>query len=105
MTWMVDASLCGARTSGHSSCLPFPALVTDIDPDELQACLALLARVEQLPVEHPQAVAVRRATAKLFKTVKEQRRAERRAEVAAADRRVLAATATAAPGRIDDETR
>ena len=33
------------------------------------------------------------------------RRAERRAAVAAADRGVLAATATAAPGRIDDETR
>ena len=33
------------------------------------------------------------------------RRAERRAAVAAADRNVLAATATAAPGRIDDETR
>ena len=85
--------------------IPFPALVTDIDRNDLEACLAVLARVEQLPVEHPQAVEVRRATAKLFKTVKERRRAERRAAVAAADRSVLAATATAAPGRIDDETR
>ena len=79
-------------------------LVTDIDPDDLETCLAVLARVEQLPVEHPDAVAVRRATAKIFKTVKELRRAERRAAVAAADRAVLASTATAAPGRIDDET-
>jgi NAD(P)-dependent dehydrogenase (short-subunit alcohol dehydrogenase family) len=79
--------------------------VTEIDPDDLETCLAVLARVERLPTEHPQAVAVRRATAKLFKTVKEQRRIERRAAVAAADRAVLAATATAAPGRIDDETR
>ena len=79
--------------------------MTEIDRDDLETCLAVLARVEQLPVEHPQAVAVRRATAKIFKTVKELRRAERRAAVAAADRGVLAATATAAPGRIDDETR
>ncbi len=79
--------------------------MTEIDRDDLETCLAVLARVEQLPVEHPQAVAVRRATAKIFKTVKEVRRAERRAAVAAADRDVLAATATAAPGRIDDETR
>ena len=85
--------------------IPFPSLVTDIDRNDLETCLAVLARVEQLPVEHPQAVAVRRATAKIFKTVKERRRAERRAAVAAADRSVLAATATAAPGRIDDETR
>src|SRR6476619_5785091 len=78
--------------------------VTEIDRDALETCLAVLARVEQLPVEHPDAVAVRHATAKIFKTVKELRRAERRAAVAAADRAVLASTATAAPGRIDDET-
>ena len=49
-------------------------------------------------------MAVRRATAGIFKSVKERRRAERRAAVAAADRAVFAATATAAPGRVDDET-
>ncbi len=76
-----------------------------IDPEDLKKCLAVIAQVEALPTEHPDAVAVRRATAGLFKTVKERRRAERRAEVAAADRAVMAATATAAPGRIDDETR
>src|SRR5215210_1972504 len=79
-------------------------VVTEIDRDALETCLAVLARVEQLPVEHPDAVAVRHATAKIFKTVKELRRAERRAAVADADRAVLASTATAAPGRIDDET-
>src|SRR3954464_7959131 len=78
--------------------------VTEIDRADLETCLAVLARAEQLPVEHPDAVAVRRATAKIFKTAKELRRAERRAAVAAADRAVLASTATAAPGRIDDET-
>ena len=64
----------------------------------------MLAEVEQLPTEHPDAVAVRRATAPLFKTVKEQRRAERRAAIRANDDAVTAATATGAPGRIDDET-
>jgi NAD(P)-dependent dehydrogenase (short-subunit alcohol dehydrogenase family) len=47
---------------------------------------------------------VRRATAKLFKAVKEERRAERREAVLANDAAVTAATATGAPGRIDDET-
>ncbi len=75
-----------------------------IDPDDLETCLRVIARLDELPVEHPDAVAVRLATAGLFKTVKERRRAERRALVADADRAVLAATATAAPGRIDDET-
>ncbi len=75
-----------------------------IDPEDLQTCLAVLARVEGLPVDHADAVAVRRATARIFKSVKERRRAERRAAVAAADRAVLATTATAAPGRFDDET-
>jgi NAD(P)-dependent dehydrogenase (short-subunit alcohol dehydrogenase family) len=75
-----------------------------IDPDELAACLAVLARVNELPDGHPDSVAVRRATAKIFKSVKQQRRAELRAQVAAADRAVVAATATGSPQRIDDET-
>jgi NAD(P)-dependent dehydrogenase (short-subunit alcohol dehydrogenase family) len=77
---------------------------TRIDPDRLETCLRVLAEVEALPAEHPDAVAVRRATGRLFKTVKEQRRAQRRAAVLAADAAVTAATATGAPGRIDDET-
>lgn len=67
----------------------------------------MLAEVEKLSrtdPEHPHAVAVRLATAQLFKTVKEARRAQRRAAVLAADHAVTSATATAAPGRIDDET-
>jgi NAD(P)-dependent dehydrogenase (short-subunit alcohol dehydrogenase family) len=75
-----------------------------IDPDRLAEALRVLAEVEALPPEHPDAVAVRRATGKLFKTVKEQRRAERRAAVREHDEAVTAATATGAPGRIDDET-
>ena len=55
--------------------------------------------------EHPDFVAVRQATARMFKAVKKTRRLEKRAEIADADRAVVAATATGAPDRIDDETR
>jgi NAD(P)-dependent dehydrogenase (short-subunit alcohol dehydrogenase family) len=78
--------------------------VTAIDPDKLRTCLQVLADVEGLPPEHPDAVAVRRATAGIWKSVKLARRAEKRATIAAADHAVTAATATGAPGRIDDET-
>jgi NAD(P)-dependent dehydrogenase (short-subunit alcohol dehydrogenase family) len=76
-----------------------------IDSQRLADALRVLAEVEQLPTEHPDAVAVRRAIGRLFKTVKEQRRAERRSAIRANDDAVTAATATGAPGRIDDETR
>jgi NAD(P)-dependent dehydrogenase (short-subunit alcohol dehydrogenase family) len=75
-----------------------------IDPERLRLCLEVLAEAEALPVEHADAVAVRRATAGLFKTVKVRRRRERRDAVLEADRAVTAATATGAPTRIDDET-
>ena len=75
-----------------------------IDPDELALCLRVLAMAETLPPEHPDAVAVRRATAKIFKSVKNARRAERRDAISAADKAVLHATATGSPQRIDDET-
>jgi NAD(P)-dependent dehydrogenase (short-subunit alcohol dehydrogenase family) len=82
-----------------------PAETTDgIAPERLEAALAVLAEVQELPVDHPDAVALRHATGKLFKTVKERRRADRRAAVLAADAAVTARTATGAPGRIDDET-
>jgi NAD(P)-dependent dehydrogenase (short-subunit alcohol dehydrogenase family) len=75
-----------------------------IDSERLADALRVLAEVEELPTEHPDAVAIRRATGRLFKTVKEQRRAERRAAIRENDDAVTAATATGAPGRIDDET-
>jgi NAD(P)-dependent dehydrogenase (short-subunit alcohol dehydrogenase family) len=75
-----------------------------IDPERLAQCLAVLAEAEALPPEHPDAVVVRRATAGLFKTVKMERRRERREAILAADQAVTEATATGAPGRIDDET-
>jgi NAD(P)-dependent dehydrogenase (short-subunit alcohol dehydrogenase family) len=76
-----------------------------IDPADLQTTLRVLSELDDLPVEHPDAVAVRRATAGVFKNVKLRRRAQRRAAVLASDAAVTAATATGAPGRIDDETR
>ncbi len=75
-----------------------------IDPEKLSTCLQVLADVESLPPEHPDAVAVRRATAGIFKAVRKARRHAKRDAVATADRAVIAATATGAPGRIDDET-
>jgi NAD(P)-dependent dehydrogenase (short-subunit alcohol dehydrogenase family) len=81
-----------------------PVSADRIDPADLDACLRVLDAAEALPPEHPDAVALRRATAGLFKTVKLRRRAERRAAVLAADAAVTAATATGAGGRIDDET-
>jgi len=75
-----------------------------IDPGDLETCLRVLAALDVLPIEHPDAVAVRCATAALFKTVKLRRRAQRRAAILARDGAVTAATATGAPGRIDDET-
>ena len=75
-----------------------------IDPADLAVCLRVLEELDALAVEHPDAVAVRHAVAGVFKSVKERRRAERRAAVLAADAAVTAATATGADGRIDDET-
>jgi NAD(P)-dependent dehydrogenase (short-subunit alcohol dehydrogenase family) len=75
-----------------------------IDPERLADALGVIAEVEALPPEHPDAVAMRRAVGGLFKTVKEERRRERRARILAEDNAVTAATATGAPGRIDDET-
>jgi NAD(P)-dependent dehydrogenase (short-subunit alcohol dehydrogenase family) len=78
--------------------------MTGVDAERLALCLEVLAEVEKLPPEHPDAVTVRRATAGLFKTVKLQRRRARRDAILEADREVTEATATGAPGRIDDET-
>jgi NAD(P)-dependent dehydrogenase (short-subunit alcohol dehydrogenase family) len=75
-----------------------------IDADRLADALRVLAEVQELPPEHPASIAVRRATGRIFKSVKEQRRAARRDAIRSNDDAVTAATATGAPGRIDDET-
>ncbi|HEX4402121.1 MAG TPA: SDR family NAD(P)-dependent oxidoreductase [Galbitalea sp.] len=76
-----------------------------IDPEQLAVTLEVLARLNELDEEHPDFLAVRRATAQMFKSVKKARRLELRAQVADADRSVVATTATGAADRIDDETR
>ncbi len=75
-----------------------------VDPERLAVCLAVLAELDELPVDHPDAIAVRRATAGIYRTVKQRRRQERRAAKTANDKAVTEATATGAADRIDDET-
>ncbi|GAA3111920.1 SDR family NAD(P)-dependent oxidoreductase [Pseudonocardia yunnanensis] len=79
--------------------------MSGINPADLQTCLRVLAEVDELPPEHPDAVRIRRATAGIYKSVRLRRRAAKREAVAANDNAVTAATATGSPGRIDDETR
>ncbi|SMQ72581.1 short chain dehydrogenase [Plantibacter sp. VKM Ac-1784] len=76
-----------------------------IDPTDLEVTLRVLQTMATMDEEHPDYLQVRRATAKMFKAVKKERRLDRRARIADADRAVIAATATGAPDRIDDETR
>ena len=76
-----------------------------IDPARLQTVLDVLAELDELDPDHPDAVAVRRATAHIYKSVKVRRRSEKRAAITAADEQVTNLTATGAPDRIDDETR
>jgi NAD(P)-dependent dehydrogenase (short-subunit alcohol dehydrogenase family) len=75
-----------------------------IDPERLRAALDVLREVEALDPEHEDSIAVRRATASLWKTVKVRRRSDRRAAITAADEAVTNLTATGAKDRIDDET-
>jgi len=82
-----------------------PPSASGIDPADLEVALRVLAQMAEVDQEHPDFITVRQATAKMFKAVKKERRLEKRAVIAEADRSVIAATATGAPDRIDDETR
>ncbi|WP_354643605.1 SDR family NAD(P)-dependent oxidoreductase [Kitasatospora camelliae] len=75
-----------------------------LDPERLELCLAVLAELDDLHVDHPDAIAVRQAVGGVFRTLKQRRRQETRARKTANDRKVTSLTATGAPGRIDDET-
>ncbi|MBK3582668.1 SDR family NAD(P)-dependent oxidoreductase, partial [Streptomyces sp. MBT57] len=75
-----------------------------IDPERLAVCLSVLDELDDIEVDHPDAIAVRRATAGIYRTVKQRRRQERRAAKTAHDRAVTEATATGSAERIDDET-
>ncbi len=75
-----------------------------IDPERLAVCLGVLDELDALEVDHPDAIRVRRATAGIYRTVKQRRRQERRAAKTANDKAVTEATATGSAQRIDDET-
>ncbi|WP_377268542.1 SDR family NAD(P)-dependent oxidoreductase [Peterkaempfera sp. SMS 1(5)a] len=92
-----------ASVESQDAAMP-PEECTGIDPARMAVCLGVLAELDDLPLDHPDAIAIRKATAGIYRTVKQRRRQERRASKTANDRAVTAATATGAPGRIDDET-
>ncbi|OON71320.1 SDR family NAD(P)-dependent oxidoreductase [Streptomyces tsukubensis] len=75
-----------------------------IDPERLAVCLGVLEELDKIEVDHPDAIRVRRATAGIYRTVKQRRRQERRAAKTAHDKAVTEATATGSAERIDDET-
>jgi NAD(P)-dependent dehydrogenase (short-subunit alcohol dehydrogenase family) len=75
-----------------------------IDPADLAVVMRVMAQLDELPIDHPDAIAVRVATAEVYKQVKHRRRKDRQRAKIEADEAVTAATATGAPGRIDDET-
>ncbi|MFD3730946.1 SDR family NAD(P)-dependent oxidoreductase [Streptomyces sp. NPDC058632] len=75
-----------------------------IDPERLAVCLDVLAELDTIDVDHPDAVTVRRATSHIYRMVKQRRRQERRAAKTAHDKAVTEATATGSAERIDDET-
>ncbi|WP_258133340.1 SDR family oxidoreductase [Microbacterium sp. MYb64] len=81
------------------------AVGSGIDPTDLATTLRVLAELHGLDQDHPDFIAVRRGTSAMFKAAKRVRRREIRDAIAEADRAVIAATATGAPDRIDDETR
>ncbi len=97
-----DSDPSGTDPSGTDPAANGPAA---IDPAELQTTLRVLAALDGLDADHPDFVAVRQATARMFKSVKKTRRLVKREEIASSDRKVIAATATGAADRIDDETR
>lgn len=76
-----------------------------IDPEDLATTLRVLASLNEVGEDHPDFVAVRHATSRMVKAVKQTRRHDKRAAITKADGDVVAATATGAPDRIDDETR
>ncbi len=76
-----------------------------IDPDDLAVTLRVLDAVAKLGSDDPRFVTVRNAAAVMIKDAKRVRKLNTRARIQANDRAVVAATATGAPDRIDDETR
>ncbi|MGY3127271.1 NAD(P)-dependent dehydrogenase (short-subunit alcohol dehydrogenase family) [Agrococcus sp. UYP33] len=76
-----------------------------LDAADVATTLRVLETLHSMDRDDPHYVAVRQATANMFKEVKLASRKAKHARIQAADRAVVAATATGAPDRIDDETR
>jgi NAD(P)-dependent dehydrogenase (short-subunit alcohol dehydrogenase family) len=75
-----------------------------IDPERMRLVLDALAELSELPLDHPQAIELRKATSGVYREVKQRRRQDRRAAKTANDKAVTERTATGAATRIDDET-
>ncbi|MFK0257007.1 SDR family NAD(P)-dependent oxidoreductase [Streptomyces sp. NPDC090445] len=73
-----------------------------MDSELIQTCLELLHRARQLPVDDAQRRLVEQAAGTLVRDGRHRRRAQARAARAAADAKLLAATATGAPDRVMD---
>jgi NAD(P)-dependent dehydrogenase (short-subunit alcohol dehydrogenase family) len=78
--------------------------VTGIDPDDLAATLRVLGQLHAVPEDDPAHIEVKRAASHMYKSLKRDRRAAKRAAELAHDRAVTEATATGSALRIDDET-
>lgn len=75
-----------------------------IDPADLAVFHRVLDQVTELDADHPDSITVQRAVALMFKRAKRRRKRQAHQTRLDADRKVLAATATGSPDRIDDET-
>ncbi|WP_328673825.1 SDR family NAD(P)-dependent oxidoreductase [Streptomyces sp. NBC_00328] len=73
-----------------------------MDSKLIQTCLDLLHQARQLPVDDAQRWLLEQAAGDLVRDGRHRRRAQARADRAAADAKLLAATATGAPDRIMD---
>ncbi len=75
-----------------------------IDPEDLATTVRVLQQLHQLPGDHPDHVLVKRAASHMYKSIKAERKLNKRAEELAHDRAITELTATGSPVRIDDET-
>ncbi|MFL6088642.1 MAG: SDR family NAD(P)-dependent oxidoreductase [Aeromicrobium sp.] len=75
-----------------------------LDPEDLETAIRVLRKAGAYNNDHPDFIALRRATATFFKDAKRERRLKKRQSEAAADRAVVELTATGSAQRIDDET-
>ncbi len=90
--------------SANPTSVPVASEPAGIPAPDLALALSVLAAANDLPGDHPDRVALMHATSHLFKSLKKNRRAEAKAKVRAYNEDIIAATATGAPTRIDDET-